>query len=470
MNASGIFRQLSATSGAVGLCAMLCALIAHLTREEEAARGLLLSGLLSIFFGLFWMVLVRDAKSRAGPREALWFVLGFWLLTPMIAAPAFWSSGVVGSWDAAYFEAVSNLTTTGSTLGSPSQPDAIRLWRACLQLIGGVCSVLILVVVLAALNASGAGVNRSHLLTFQRDDIFGRYNKVALVVGAVYVSTTIVGVIWLLLGGANIVDAITRAIAACTTSNTLPGAGELAVYSTWSIIGLVVLLFVGTTNVARHADLFRSGGIKNAITDNETVYLICAVIVLGLVLCLDKSGFDARLFAEALSFLSTSGISVSGVEGVHQRLPQPTPEILAFVGGSALSTAGGLKIARLLLLSQRAGIEFRRLAYVNAIAPLRYRGLARKDAVIMGVWVYLIAYIGAIVAVGLGLTFFNVDLDVAARAAVGAVTNTGPLMDVAVYDQAPSTGVLNLLCLGCLLGRIEVLALAPLFTLDFWRK
>ena len=470
MNSSGVYQSLAASTGIIGLSAMFCALLAHQNEEAEVARGLLLSGFMGTFLSLFWLLLVRDAARKSGPREALLFLVGFWTLAPIIAAPAFWSAGVVDGWMAAIFEAVSNLTTTGSSLGDSRQPDAIRLWRACLQFIGGVSSVVMAVVIFAALNSTGPGVHRSHMLTHHRDNIFSRYGRVALTITVIYGGATLIAVFAIVFGGGEALDAITRSVAAVTTSNTLADEGDLAVYTGISPYILCALLFLGSTNIAIYADIRRSGGLQRYLFNAEAVTLLGLTIVVASLVMWFRGTIDLRLFAEGLAFLSTSGMSVTGINGLQERLPQPVPELLAFIGASTLSTAGGLKLARVFILWSRAQIEFRRMAFANSIAPLKVDGRARRDAVIIGVWVYLVGYIGSTVLIGLGLTFADLDFDLAFRTSIGAISNHGALVDYAVVDQAPNNLALFLITLGCVLGRMEVLLIAPLFTLEFWRR
>ncbi len=470
MNASSVLRQIGLTSALTGALAFACVLFARVMGDAASARGLLMTGIFGLFIGGALLVALRDAPSKTGAREGLLFVILFWIVTPFIAAPPFISSGVADGWIQAFFESTSNLTTTGATSGNGIQPDAIRLWRAMLQFIGGVTGVIISVVVLAALNLTGPGIHRSHLLTLPKDDLFGRIERIALTIGIVYGVAFLVGTFGLVLSGAGLLDSVTRTIAAVTTSTTLSDTGGVFDYSNSSIIIISFLLFFGATNVAIHSDILRRGGWRMYYKDGEGFALLAAVIILTIGIWLVIQSVDFRYFAEALSFVSTSGMNITGVNGVTKVLPQPIPDIIAFVGGSALSTAGGLKISRVTVLMSRADAEFRRLSFANSKATLRFQGQSRKDNIVVGVWVYLIAYISATVFLGMLLALAGLSIEECFRTAIGAISNTGTLVDTAVLDQAPSNLTLFLLSVGCILGRVEVLALAPLFTLDFWRR
>ena len=472
MNAPGVVKQLGIAVVALAALALACSVVAMFEDDRSSLSGLLVTGVGAGAFGAFWLVLIRDARSHTGSREALTFVAMFWVITPLLSAPPFLFSGVVHSWWSAVFESTSNLTTTGSTLGGPVQPMALRLWRAALQFYGGVYSVVIAVMVLAALNKAGPGIHRSHFLVMTKDDLFSRLPRVALTVAGIYGGLAFMGAVLIYLSSQQLglADGLCRSVAAISTSATIPGDGGSEIFSPLSVLVTIILMFIGATNIATHADITSRNGWRNYLSDNEMSALLIGVALLGAGACMIKGNLDIRMFAEALSLISTSGMSVTGVEPLSDRMPQPVPELIAFVGGSALSTAGGLKIARILILLNRSGNEFTRLAYSHSLAPFRYKGRRREDDVVVGVWVYLVAYTAAACAVGVLLTLSGSEFDTSFRAAIGAISNTGSLMDVAVSDQAPSNFVLLTLCIGCILGRIEVLAIAPLFTLDFWRK
>lgn len=470
MNASSVFKQFGFTCIITGAMALACAAFSGFTGDLDTARGLFMTALVGLFIGSFLLVLLWHASPRTGAREGLAFVVVFWFVTPLLAAPPFIASGVSHGWIEAVFESVSNLTTTGSSIADSIQPDAIRVWRSGLQFIGGVGGVIMMVVVLAALNLTGPGIHRSHLFTLSRHDLFDRTVEIGAVVSVVYGGAAILGTVAMMFSGELLVDALTRSVAAVTTSSTLAGEGGAYAFTVGSVIAVTLLLFVGATNVANHSDILRQGGWRNYLQDREAIALLTGAGLVGAGMCFLKGAFDIRLIIEALSFMTTSGMNVTGTDGVIVRLPQPMPDVLAFVGGSALSTAGGIKIARVFILMSRAGAEFRRSAFSHSMATLRVQGRVRKDNVVLGVWVYLIAYIGATVLLAIALSAAGVDMTTSFRASVGAISNTGPLVDVAVLDQAPSIPTLLALSLGCILGRIEVLALAPLFTFDFWRR
>ncbi len=470
MNLSSVLKHIGLSAVIIGALALLCALHAHFSGDEASSRGFLLSGVMGTVLGGSFLILLWDVPSKTSAREGLLFIIGFWVLMPILAAPPFWASGVSQNWVQASFEAVSNLTTTGATAGETTQPTSIRYWRAILQFIGGITGVVMAVVVLAALNLAGPGVHRSHLLTLTRDDIFGRIGRITGTVSLIYGTMTLLGTISIAASGVELVDALTRSVAAISTSSTIHNAAGAYSYSPFAAGIITILLFVGATNIALHADIFRQQSWKFYFQDTESRVLILGVLSFAAIIFVCINKFDFRYVLEALSFVSTSGMSVTGVEGVLNIVPQPIPDLFVFVGAAALSTAGGLKITRILVLINRAAAEFKRLSFENSTAKLKFQGRVRKDSIVIGVWVYLIAYMSATIAIGMLLSLSGLEIEESFRSAIGAISNAGPLVDTAVLNQSTNSSTLIFLSIGCILGRIEVLAIAPLFSIDFWRK
>ena len=470
MNLSGVFRQLAICFSVLGLAALACSFYANAITEPEASRGLLLTGMIAVFTAACCGVLVQDIQSRTGPREAIWFILLFWILTPVMTCLPFLTTGIAPTLANGVFESTSNLTTIGISAGDVTLPDSIRVWRSCLQFIGGVINIGVTVVLLAALNLIGPGIHRSHFFTTDRTSIFKQFNSVVIHAALIFGAAIFIAVVVQTMLEVTTLDAITRSVAAITTSTTTAEEGNVEAFFLGPSLILSALLFIGATNVVLHIDLVKRGRWRSYLSDNELLALVIGLLCLGSLLALQRKVLDGRLFIESLSFLSTSGMSITGVSGVLDWAPAPIPEMIAFVGGAALSTAGGVKIARLLVLMRRASAEFQRLAFVHAKVQMMYKGQARKDAVAIAVWVYILAYIGVTVLVALGLTLNDIAFDSALSASIGATSNIGSLVEPAINERGASTSVMSLLTLAAILGRIEILALAPLFTVGFWRK
>ncbi len=140
----------------------------------------------------------------------------------------------------------------------------------------------------------------------------------------------------------------------------------------------------------------------------------------------------------------------------------------ALIGGSALSAAGGIKLARVFVLLQRVGQEFVQLGYRGSVQHFLFRGLRQSEKTLMGVWVYMVAYI---VACTLGAVLFSISglfFEDAIKAAIGTVSNAGYLLKD--LPENLSSAAKTFAIAGMILGRLEVIALLPALNRSFWQK
>jgi len=169
----------------------------------------------------------------------------------------------------------------------------------------------------------------------------------------------------------------------------------------------------------------------------------------------------------AVSSLSTSGLSLGiSVNEIKSTLPVTVLVLPALIGGAALSTAGGIKLARIIILLRRAGQEFAQLGFQNSVVALRYRDRQQKQSAVLGVWVYLIAYISAVSLVFVFLSFLGEGFGASMSVAVGAISNSGWLIDLGESNNGLKHVVI---IIGMILGRLEILVLLPTLNPAFWR-
>ena len=168
----------------------------------------------------------------------------------------------------------------------------------------------------------------------------------------------------------------------------------------------------------------------------------------------------------SLSSLSTSGIPLSA-GAVGAEVPLTLAVLPALIGGSALSAAGGIKIARFIVLGQRAGQEFRQLGYRRSILSFRFRDRELDERSVIGVWVYFIVYAGAVFSVIAALAFLNVPFEESIRLSIGSLTSSGGLIGQATDNLGPVGHIL--LSIAMVLGRVEILTVFPALSLSFWR-
>ena len=466
MNKDSVVRILSITGLLLALSMLAPAFAALLNGEREQLFAFLITATITAVLSGSIFVLVPKPVRAASPIDALAVVIVWWFLAPLAAAPPF----VIGVANAdigrALHEAVSCLTTTGYSvieIGDGGWPNSLVIWRGVLHMFGAIASIITAASVFAALNLGGPGVHRTVLFTIPETSFFDVITRVATIISAIVLLLIILVASLLVVSGASAPSAMTNAVSVITTGLVDPNAFASPDASNIQRMILGFGLILGTIGLAAWLAV-RRARLDKVVSDPEFLTLIGCIIGLTLLAL-----FDGTILLDGLpwsvSALSTSGLPLTSTH-VQDELPVGLIVIPALIGGSALSAAGGFKLGRLFMLMRRAGLEFARLGFRDSIVSLRYRGRIQQEKTVIGIWVYFIAYLLAIALIMILLSFSQMDMRPILLSAVGALSNSGQMVDTALIDGG--TGAV--LMFSMILGRLEVLALLPVFLPGFWRR
>ena len=469
MNYLAIVRILSILGLWVSGLLLLCALVAVSLGELSSALIFLVTASLSGPLGATILLLTNRPSQRTRAQDGLAIAVLFWLVIPVFCAVPFLPMVGQGGWVAAYYESVSCLTTTGHSLidysGAPL-PASLLLWRAILHLLGAIATISIAASILAAMNLGGPGIHRSRFFTIPEGSFFDSFPRI------VRTTTVIVCVLILVIGSLLLIlgvsprETLSGAISAISSGLVDPNSDSYAPsQGTLHAMVLALGLFMGALGLVV-LDYLGSGHIRKALADPETLALAGSVIAIGLL------AFIAGLpiiqsFGWALSSLTTSGLALSDPSR-FERLPLVLVLFPVLVGGSALSAAGGIKLARLVVLTKRVSLEFIQLGYRGSVQSFTFRGRKQSERTIMGVWVYLVGYIMACVAGILFLSIIGLTFDDSVRATIGSLSNSGHV--IGSLSSTLEWPAQICVTLGMVLGRLEVIALLPVLNLAFWSR
>lgn len=396
-------------------------------------------------------------------RGALLIILLWWIAIPAFAAIPLAMAGL--SYADAYFESVAALTTTGGWL-SPTEAIASpagMLWRAELQWLGGLASL----VIAAAIFIRPAFIGIDTLLPpFSRGDkasfLRPLKNAVAAFTG-IYVIVTFVAFGALAIAGASTLDALVMAMSGVASGGFLPHENGVAAYP-GAVTGVLFLLTVYSgANFVLLARLAR--GAKERVRDIETGAYLVMIIVVGVLFWLAAGAGDALLIIRqvfnAASMLSTNGYVLGEAPPITIVL------VTAIIGGAAVSTAGGFKILRWLVIMRRAREEIARLVNPNAV--FGKGGIGNE----LGVWIHFLVFTITLATLVTALSLGGHTFELAAAAATAALSNAGPLIDLAEGGgegyRVFSEPIRWLLLAGMILGRLEAAVALALFNRAFWR-
>lgn len=473
---------LAASLSVIAFAHLLPAVIALSVGQPGQAVIFLMTGLLTAFIAGALAFSVRGQGHRPSAAERILALSTIWLVTPAFAAIAFVGIDPEVLYMDAYFDAVSALTTTGAVATNPSfasieEAAPLTIWRATLQWIGGYASVMTAMLVLAQLGLAGLSLRRAPIPPGMTSGPFGRYWPAMLALGVAYGGITLMGLVGLLISGMPLVPAIALSFSAVATGGLMPESSfALAAIGPFPALVICLLLIAGGTNFLRHAGMSRRT-IASYLDDPEVRYLLLGIaaggIVLATVIALFSGGglsvLDAMMWMASL--LSTSVVPVTE-EGFRQ-IPLLVALAVVFVGGSTMSTAGGLKLMRISLLIKQGSREISRLSHPHGIVHTEFGGRPFSIPIMRGVWAMFVMMLVAAVLTTLGLTLYGVSFEMAIAASIAALSNAGPVLgfapdaagnvlglDMMQAYAAMAPGAKLVLAIAMIAGRIEVLAAA----------
>lgn len=436
-----------------------------------------------LFTGFLAWYPFRHEKTDLKSREGFLIVVLFWLvLASFSAIPFILLDQPSLSVTDAFFESFSGLTTTGATILNriDGLPHAVLWYRQQLQWLGGMGIIVLAVAVLPMLGIGGMQLYRAEIPGPVKDSkMTPRIADTAKHLWYIYLSLTVACAAAYWVAGMSIFDAIchsfsTVAIGGFSTHDASMG------YFNSPVINFVCVFFliIASVNFALHYAVVQSKSLKNYFYDPEfkvflaiqvVLTLICFTVLLtsGTYQDSDKA-FDQALF-QSVSISTTAGFTTTSFAD----WPTLLPVLLifsSFIGGCAASTAGGMKVVRVLLLYLQGLRELNRLVHPRAIFKIKMGRKVLPDRVVEAVWGFFSAYAAVFVICMLLLLATGMDDITAFTAVAAAINNLGPgLGEVAANFSGIEDASKWVLIMAMLFGRLEIFTLLVLFTPAFWR-
>ena len=476
--------------GGLSLSMMIPAFFALSIGEKPQAMALMNSSVALFFLAGGLIFALHQEKMTIGRKQQLLVVLGVWFLLPIGAGMPFYLTDTAGSFSAAYFEAVSAFTTTGSSLikNISDVPRSIILWRSLLQWLGGLTTLLMLSFILGrimGIELFGRDTRSIiHTNTITSMDL----EKTVGTILPLYLGLTVVCYVLLVIFGISSFDAFCLSLSTLSTGGYMPREGALSLYgSPLAELTLAIFMFLGAVSLIWVKALIDRN--KNVLArSNEPIYIGLTILFMGLVLAvliLSKTT-SPDLFsvihsltlgiASAASVITTTGFIFGNQDQFF--LPYLLILIIALIGGGRYSTSGGLKFSRVLTMLELSGRELQNLLYPHGIHPNQYGSKNRDQFVRLSIWSIFSVTIFFLVTLVLILSYLGVPLNAALLVSVSSLSNFGPAYEMirpgeqGVFPTLVEMGTTAhfLLCIGMIIGRVESLVVLGLLNLAIWRK
>ena len=397
-------------------------------------------------------------------RGGILLVVLWWSVASMFAAIPFLFSGY--SLIDAYFEAASALTTTGAWLQVPARPmdPAGLAWRACLQWMGGLLSISIAASIIVRPMLYGVETLQPPFSRGERNSYLSSLSNALIAFWPAYTIFTALCALCLSGVGVSMFDSLILASSVISSSALIPSQEGLVAYP--ALVPAVLSPFVMVSGMNFILISFALRGAWRQAQDTETEVFFAMIVCVGVMIWILLGQGDLRLLPaqlfNAASLLSTNGMMLG------QAPPLTVAVITALIGGAAVSTAGGFKILRWIIIMKRAREEIRRLISPNMIdGPSR---IVNE----LGVWMHFIVFTLVLGLMVLIFTGYGHSFETAAAAAAATLSNTGPLLSLVEYGESTYNAFeifpKLVLCAAMILGRVEAVVALALFNRAFWRS
>ena len=381
----------------------------------------------------------------------------------------------------AIFEAVSGITTTGSTVFSDldKMPKGLLLWRGILQWLGGIGIIVVAMVFLPELRVGGMQIFRAEGFD-TLGKILPRATTIAFQISIIYVGITIACGLAYVLAGMNFFDAVVHSFTTVATGGFSNYDNSFSVFS-WKVEYVAILFMIlSALPFVRYVQLINGQGTA-VLKDPQVktfIFLICFLVVLStLVLSLQLNLSFELVFRKAL-FNITSILTGTGYASTNYMLWGGFLVSLLFfvglIGGCAGSTTCSVKIFRYQIVFASIASQLKRIHSPNGIFIPRYQGRQISDDILNSVLTFFVVFFASLGILAVLLSLTGLDLITSLSGAAAALGNIGPGLGETIgpdgnFSSLNKTAKWLLIC-GMLIGRLELMAVYILFTLKFWRN
>ncbi len=473
---------------AIGLMLVMLGALMDVPAVVDASLGnpdwkvFAISSGISFFIGGALVLANRGSDYKLGLREGYLLTVGSWVAISFMAAVPFWMSNLQISFTDSVFEAVSGLTTTGSTVlsGLDSMPPGLLLWRGMLQWIGGIGIVVMAVAMLPFLRVGGMQLFRLES-SDRSDKVAPRLVGVSIRIVGIYIALTVLcaGAYWFF--GMTAFEAIVHAMTTVSTGGFSTSDQSLGYFASSSIEWTaVVFMLAGSLPFAVYVKFFgrldwsvfaRDGQVKMFL--GYTAFFI-AVLSFWLVfeqrIPLDEA-FRKSAFS-VVSIVTTTGYA-SGDYLQWGAFAATLFFMLTFIGGCAGSTAGGVKTFRFQVMAVEVARQGKFLLHPHGVFKARLDGRPIEQELAVSVFIFFAVMLVGVGVITIALSFMGLDFATSISAAITALANVGPglgeIIGPAGNFEPLSDGAKWVLDIGMLAGRLEFFTVLVLFIPSYWK-
>ena len=459
---------------------LVCFFISGIYKENDAVT-FIYSFIISFVSACLLTIGSFRKKPDLRKREGYIIVSLVWVVFSIFGSLPYIFSNAIPSPTDAFFETMSGFTTTGSSILNNIEElsHGILFWRSLTQWLGGMGIIVLFLAILPKLGIGGRELFIAEVPGPAPDKLTPSITATARKLWGLYVIFTLIETVLLLIGGMNLFDAINHSFTTMATGGYSTKQASIAYYDSAFIqYIIIVFMFIAGTNFSLSYASFIGKPIKLFRDEEFKFYLSIVLLVSGLIAL--GLFFEGNVIEKAVRdalFTVTSILTTTGFATVDYMLWTPFLKMLIlmlmFIGGSAGSTGGGVKVVRILLLIKNSYHELKRLIHPNAVINVKYNKHTVPSKIVTNVMAFLVLYVGVFTLSVIVMSLCMPDIDSAISSVATTLGNIGPgfgsIGPTENFSSLPgwSKWFLSFLML---LGRLELFTVLILFSKAFWKK
>ncbi len=460
---------------------MLMPMVVSFYYKEPIAVNILYAVLITFFSGAtIFFITRKNSRKDFSRRESFLLVSFSWLLISLFGVLPFTLSGALGFTDA-FFETVSGFTTTGASILTDieSMPKGLLFWRSETHWIGGMGIIVLFVALFPFLKTSRISLFNAEASVVVESKVFPKLLDISRSIWLVYVGMTVVETVFLMFGGMSLYDALCHTFGTVATGGFSTKNDSIASFSPYIQYVITFFMILAGINFSLYVLLIKRKFSSVFSNEELRIYILItfvATFIIFSILLITHTYTDYELafrdsIFQTVSILTTTGYATADYLQWHDGA-LAIILIMMFIGASAGSTTGNIKVIRHVLFFKNLRAFFKRMMHPEAISVIKYNKKNIPPETVNNALVFILSYVTITVVSILILTFTGVELDTSIGAVVASIGCIGP----GIGDVGPTGNYAGFHDFGkyflsflMVLGRLEIFTVVIIFVKGFWK-
>ena len=437
---------------------------------------------LTFFIGLVLYVGFKKENIKINLRQAFLLTIVSWFIIALFGSLPFVYTSSSLSFTDAFFEAVSGITTTGSTVISNLEDlsEGVLIWRSLLQWFGGIGIIVLAVAILPTLQIGGM-----QLLHMEHDDPYEKtlpkINKFIIEIASLYVSLTVLCFFFYYIFGMTAFESLLHCMTTISTGGFSNHSLSFGYYNSYSLENIsVIFMILGSLPFVIFIQFIH--GQKFSIFKDDQIklflFLLLLIIFITSLWLKNYLNIDLLQAIRLATFNITSILTGTGYTSSNYNnwggFGFVIILMIMFIGGCAGSTTGGIKIFRFQILFRGVRLQIKKLTQPHAVFLMKFNNKTVTENTYTSIISFFFIYVLLFIFSGVSLSLFGIDFLTALSASASAISNVGPGIGEIIGPTGNYSSINSIskwiLAITMLVGRLEIFTILVLFSKNFWKK